>query len=211
MAMTPGSSDPFSELDRFQLLILDLDGTLYDEAAYLRAAYSEIARTVEARTGVPMRKVEDFLHSSFVSQGRSGLFDRMCAEFGLAPDYLAHALSVLRGVSVTGGLSFHPPMAALLDWALNRSKSLAVLTNGNVAQQRNKIAQLCLPQKVRVYFANEIAPKPSPLGIERILKDHSCAAESAVLIGDDIVDEQAAMAAGIAFRHVRPLLDASMP
>lgn len=205
--MTPGSSSAFPDLERFNLLILDLDGTLYDETAYLHAAYAEIARDVAAQTGTASQVVEDYLRDSFVSEGRSGLFDRLARKFSLSPEYLARALSTLRGISVPGGLSLHPPMAALLEWALAHGKSLAVLTNGNVAQQKNKIAQLPLPQQARVYFANEIAPKPSPLAMEPILRDYSCSPEHAVLIGDDIVDEQAAQGAGIAFHHVRKLLD----
>lgn len=204
--MNSVSSDTFAALAPFELLILDLDGTLYDETIYLHAAYATIARDAAAMTGQAAGTIEAFLRESFASEGRSGLFDRMATKFGLSADHLTRALASLRGVVVPGGLMLYPAMADLIDWAKIRGKKLAVLTNGNVVQQKNKVAQLALPGGIKVYFANQSAPKPSPLAVQRILADFSCPPGAAILIGDDPVDEGAARAAGIAFRHARDFL-----
>ena len=54
-------------------------------------------------------------------------------------------------------------------------------------------------------------PKPAPDGVQRILSDWNCPREKVVFIGDSVVDERTAKAAGIRFWAYRdPNLDAEV-
>jgi FMN phosphatase YigB (HAD superfamily) len=192
----------------FQLAILDLDGTLYDETAYLFQAYRDIAADVARAHAIPAEEVFGFLRDRFAAQGRERLFDAMIGRYGLPPSYLEVALSLLRNAHVPGGLQLFPLLHDFLSHAASKGKTVAVLTNGNVVQQRNKLGQLGLEERfaVPVYFADEITRKPAPDAALRILQDFNCAAGSAVLIGNGVEDEHCARAAAIRYIDVSRFL-----
>lgn len=186
----------------YQLYIFDFDNTLYAERDYLFAAYQQIEIALNTKG------VADFLKSEFDAHGREKLFNKLIKSFSLSESEIEECLYVLRTVQLSSPLLYIPGTVALINTLRAQNKMLALLTNGNVAQQKNKLQQLEIDLYQlfdEVIFANEIAPKPSAESVFYILKKTNVSASAAILIGDSDVDRQAAHNAGIAFLHANNL------
>ncbi|MBK7636811.1 MAG: HAD hydrolase-like protein [Saprospiraceae bacterium] len=73
---------------------------------------------------------------------------------------------------------------------------MAVITNGNVIQQKNKINSINwhgLKSKINFIFANEHAPKPDPSSFNFVKEQINF--KMAVYIGDSLSDEEFAIIA----------------
>ena len=58
---------------------------------------------------------------------------------------------------------------------------------------------------IKIYYANEIAPKPDPAGALLIIKQNNLEKGKTLFIGDSSVDEQCATKAGIKFINISNL------
>lgn len=182
----------------YQLYIFDFDNTLYAERDYLFAAYQQIEIVLNTKG------LADFLKSEFDNHGREKLFNKLIKRFSLSESEIEKCLYVLRTVQLSSPLLFIPGTVTLLNILRTQSKTLVLLTNGNVLQQKNKLQQLetdIYQWFEEVVFANEIAPKPAAESVFYILKKTNISASAAILIGDSDVDKLAAQNAGIAFLH----------
>lgn len=182
----------------YQLYIFDFDNTLYAESDYLFTAYQQIENELNI-TGVAA-----FLTQEFSKNGREKLFNKLIKKYSLSESEIEKCLEVLRTVQLSSPLGLISGTYSLLNSLRAQNKILALLTNGNVQQQKNKIGQLetDLYQLFdEIVFAQEIAPKPSAESVVYILKKTNISATSTLLIGDSDVDRQAAKNAGIAFLH----------
>lgn len=191
------------------LVLFDLDDTLYAERRYLDAGYAACGETLSSRYSVDAAEVAAHLRDRFRLLGRQGLFQDACARFDLPTTAIQMMIDALRTVKVASGLEIAPEMAALLRDLRDRRIPVAIVTNGNLEQQINKVAQLrpkALIQDVAVYYCARYRPKPCPDAIVAALSDHGVPAGEAVFVGDGVVDEQAAAAAKVRFVHVRSLL-----
>ncbi len=196
-----------SATDGYSLVIFDLDDCLYVETDFLFPAYQQIAQAVQQRFGVSSKLVFHFLSSTFVEHGRKNLFNKLIDHFSLSSEALALCLESLRSYSKPNSIFLDQSCENLLTALARKTHiSICVLTNGNVVQQKNKVASLKwnkLETQLRFYFANEIAPKPSPKAVHQILLDTTMNKENAVLIGDSDIDQETASNANIAFvRHL---------
>jgi phosphoglycolate phosphatase-like HAD superfamily hydrolase len=152
--------DPFKGNDS---LIFDLDNTLIDENNYLFAAYKEIGN----HFGETLEKKEEmfqFLVSNFIANGRGNLFDKFSKYFFLTEEHINLMLTYLRKTRVNGGLDILVKAQNILLSVCESKKPFFIITNGNVEQQKNKVAQinwkdLCRP--VQIVYANEFSPKPA--------------------------------------------------
>lgn len=182
----------------YQLYIFDFDNTLYAEKEYLFAAYQQIENELN------VSGVADFLKKEFNTKGREKLFNKLILKFSLSEPEIEKCLRVLRTIQLSSPLHLTPGISTLLHTLRAQNKTLALLTNGNVQQQKNKLQQTeidlyqCFDE---VVFAQEIAPKPSAESVNYILKKTALPATAAILIGDSDVDRQAAKNAGVAFLH----------
>ncbi len=113
----------------------------------------------------------------------------------LTQNNLQEYLEIRRTAKVK--INLYPMMKKMLIDLLLMGKNIAVLTNGNVQQQKNKVAQLDWPEgKILFVYASEIEPKPSPRGLHYIMNKLGT---DAVFIGDSETDKQAAESAKIDF------------
>ena len=196
-----------SELEsRYTLFVFDLDGTLYDERAYLFGAYAQVAGYLATvcRDHTP-GEYESYLKETFESEGRSRLFDKCMEHFHLNVDMTA-LLDILH--SYGGPLQLYPQAKSLLDFLTAKGKKIYILTNGNGAQQRNKVNLLGLERLypgIEVVYASAVEPKPSPLCLLQIIEKENIPAARTVLVGDTGVDAQTARAAQVDFIHIDKL------
>jgi len=189
----------------YKALILDLDNTIYPEKDYLFQVYYLIGEFVEFQEGVPHDQVTKFLVDEFMAKGRDRIFDKMIAHFSLPENYLENCFRLLRTAKLPLPLLIFEDMLLRLQEASETGLRLFVLTNGNPEQQLNKIKHLewhGLDQHIKCYFCNEIAPKPAPDALLKLLADHQLAPSEVLFLGDANIDEDCAKAAGVDFERV---------
>ena len=84
-------------------------------------------------------------------------------------------------------------------------KKIFIVTNGNPAQQLNKIKQTewhGLENYLTCYFADEIKPKPATDVIELLLSEHNLERRDLIMIGHSETDSLCAEACGIDYVDV---------
>ena len=189
----------------YKALVLDLDNTIYPEKDYLFQVYYLIGEFVEFQEAVPHDQVTKFLVDEFMAKGRDRIFDKMIAHFNLSETYLENCFRLLRTAKLPLPLLIFEDMLLRLQEASEAGLRLFVLTNGNPEQQLNKIKHLewhGLDQHIKCYFCNEIAPKPAPDAMLKLLADHQLATSEVLFLGDANIDEDCAKAAGVDFERV---------
>jgi HAD superfamily hydrolase (TIGR01549 family) len=199
-----------SDLYNFSLFIFDLDNTIYKEEDYLFQAYKAIAEKFAGNLPSCTRKaLYTTLKDIYLKQGHEKLFDKFLDAVGLDKNYLPECLKILRSFKPTKPLKIDKKVKKILISLNSRSKSIFILTNGNVDQQRNKIRHIKwdgLYNKIGFVFADEIEPKPSPAGIIYILKSTGTAKDNAIMIGDSEIDLKCASNGGIKFINISDLI-----
>lgn len=180
----------------YDLVIFDLDDTLYPEVEYLKQAYSKIGKFIELEYGHDGKKIEQWLLDQFLDYGRKGLFQNLIKEFELREDNRAlipKFLALMRSVSFSPKIELNPSVKNFLKQCM-QATSVVVITNGNPKQQQNKINHISwegLPKKPMCFFANEFAPKPSPKVYEQVTEQLQLKSNhlKVLMVGDSRVDE----------------------
>ena len=187
---------------KYKLVIFDLDNTLYRETDYLFAAYERIGNHLAGENHARAMEYSHFLCRSFVEEGRKELFQRLIAKYELVTP-IDELLSILRQTECS--LELYPKMKQCIASILAQQIEVAVLTNGQVVQQKQKVANLRLQElfpEIQVLYAAEIAAKPSPLAVEQLIHKKGVIKKQTVLLGDSEVDKQTALNAGIEYIDV---------
>lgn len=187
------------ELTEAKLVIFDLDDTLFNEIDYLEVAYWEIDRLASEEFGVSRGKVAEWLLCTFKERGRHRIFQEMFDRFAIPDAFLSECLAALRTVSSVPNLKLKPWVGPTLTQLSGRA---AILTNGHVVQQKNKVRLLGVTDffpGIAIYFAELTRPKPYPDSFEQISEDFSVEARECVFIGDSKVDQLFAKQTGIKF------------
>lgn len=200
--------NPKIDIFNYKGYIFDLDDTLYSEKQYLFSAYEEIANNISTSNGLDANQIKMFLIENFIKNGRKNLFDNLINKFNLAQNSMNEILHVLRNHKTTPKIKLYPEMEELIKKLIVNNKSIYILTNGNVVQQKNKINQIDWSEiaGLKFVFANELNPKPSPESAFYIIQDSSIGSRDILFIGDSEVDRECAMQAGIDFMNVNSIL-----
>jgi HAD superfamily hydrolase (TIGR01549 family) len=200
-----------SEFYNFSLYVFDLDNTIYKEEDYLFEAYKNIAATIAMK--FPSQNEEVLfltLRKLYESEGRTRLFNKFLAPFDPDQHFLQHCLHILRSFRPERKYDIFPAIKPILSELVIRKKTVYILTNGNPEQQRNKINNIRwegLDRSIGFLFADELEPKPSPAGVEYIIKNTGADKSHAVMIGDSEDDRICARNSGISFIDVKVLSD----
>src|SRR5262245_25070803 len=121
-----------------RLIVFDMDNTLMDETAWLFAGYASVAQMAAGGDDQLSGTLSEWLTLEFQKSGREKLFDRMAARFPSVSGTMSDWLERLRTVEIS--LPLHSWVSAFCE--AFPDAALAILTNGNVVQQRNKYRQL---------------------------------------------------------------------
>ncbi|MCJ7449317.1 MAG: HAD family hydrolase [Bacteroidales bacterium] len=202
-----------SDFYNFSLFIFDLDNTIYKEEDYLFQAYEAIA---EKFAGILPSCSKKALYATlkdlYLQQGRDKLFDKFLNAICLDKSYLPDCLKILRSFKPGKPLKIDKKVKKILNSLKNQGKSIFILTNGNVDQQKNKIKHINwdgLDKKIGFVFANEIEPKPSPAGVLHILKITGIERNRTIFIGDSEADKKCAQNSGISYLDISLLSELS--
>ena len=186
------------EWSKYKLVVFDLDNTLYRETDYLFAAYRRIAERCAADPKTA-EEYYSYLCTSFAREGRADLFQRFKDRYAVALS-IPQMLEILRTTECA--LTIYPAKKDLIAQLLENGKKVAILTNGNSQQQRQKIANLQIKElfpQVVVVYASEIESKPSPRALQQLMAQTGVRPEETLFVGDGETDCRTAANAGVDF------------
>ncbi|HXP73294.1 MAG TPA: HAD family hydrolase [Stellaceae bacterium] len=167
-------------------ILLDLDDTLYDEAAYMRSGFAAVAVGIAGMTGYAPAAVLEVLLDVERREGRGRVFDTALTAFGMTAgsDVVQDLVTVYR--SHRPRIELHAGARELLA-RLRRRGRTAIVTDGLPLIQRRKIAALGLESAVDavVYTWDLGAPKPDPAGYLDALARLGATPAEAVVVGDN--------------------------
>jgi HAD superfamily hydrolase (TIGR01509 family) len=180
-------------------IIFDLDDTIYPRAQYVESGFNAIASYVASS----WRRERDVVLTALASgraRGREGQeFQLLCEECRLPMSLVPALVSLFRGH--TPALSLDPPVRCTLERLRRDGWRLVVLTNGDPAVQRRKVAALGIEPLVHaVVYAKEHAPqgKPDPAAFSVALQRLRLAPSRCLCVGDDVQrDIEGARRAGL--------------
>lgn len=176
---------------KYDAIIFDLDGTLYDDSVYYEEVNRQISEHIEEQHKIPAVRVRAFL-----STGLS--YSHLDNQFKIHE--LDACLKIRRSCKMPQPIELFPHMKdLLLEW--KGKVNFMVLTNGNKQQQQNKVAQINWPVPIDVFYADP--HKPDPSGIFEIQKKYGTL--KCLMIGDSKEDQECAKNAKIDFIFVHEL------
>jgi len=190
-------------------VVVDLDDTVYPQAAYLRGAAAAVGATAAA-VGLDGVAVEQALAAELrAGSDRGRTIDRALAACDLPPDRIAALLPALVAAFV-GHRPQHLPLypgAADALAALRARYPLACLTDGDPAIQRAKLAATGVDALVDVVVVTDELGgrglrKPHPAGLLRIADLLGVPPADLVVIGDRPAKD-VAVAAAVGARSIR--------
>jgi len=196
---------------RYKTFVFDLDNTIIRETDYLFVAYNRIADYICSEYGISDKNsVYSFLRREFLNGGRKNLFNNLNSKFKINESIDTY-LNILRSCTFDKPITIIDSVFPILSDIYNDiDKSIYILTNGNIMQQKNKIENIDwrgLDIKANVIFANAYIAKPDPIGLNIIVKESLSYKEDTVFIGDSNVDKECAERAAIDFYYVNDFLN----
>lgn len=186
----------FDQVSRGRTLIFDLDNTIYPESEFLFGVYSQISAIANPKLS---SEIFNFLKTTFLLEGREDLFGKLIHKFPESRISKALCLDIMR--------SYKPPQKIKpfvwfnkLIYQVNKSFVLRIVTNGNVAQQRNKINSIDFrlsSNRIEVVYANQTKPKPAPDSFLNFKNANNFI--EPIYIGDSFIDFEYANNLGIEY------------
>ena len=129
----------------------------------------------------------------------------MINHFNLSKVTITSILDILRGIKLKKKICLIDNMKQILMLLKNNKIPYVIFTNGNVVQQKNKVANINWEGLLTdVIYANEISPKPNSISFTKYLLKNKIAINKneILMIGDSNVDELFAKNMGCDFEHV---------
>jgi len=200
----------YSDIDsRKTAFIFELDNVIYPEKDYLFQVYYLFASFLEYTELLDAKKATDLMVNTYTDEGKENVFDRLKEKFNVDEKYRENLNILLLTVKLPLKLLIFKDVLTLLQEIIIDRKKLFIVTNGNPAQQLNKIKQIewnGLESYLTCYFAEEIIAKPEPDVIHLLMKDHNLQRRDIVMIENSDTDRLCAEACGIDYINVSDLL-----
>jgi FMN phosphatase YigB (HAD superfamily) len=197
-----------SYIKKYKAFIFDLDNVIYPERDFLLQVYYLFAHFMEYTEQLNAQELIEFMKIEYETAGAAGIFEKTAARFGISYKYKENYDLLHRNAKLPLKLLlFEPVMQFMQDLVVNK-KQLFLLVSGEPEQQLNKIRQvewMGLEQYLRVYFADEIAPKPSAESLEYLIHTHDLNRQETVVLGISLEDQQMAEATGFNFLKIDKL------
>lgn len=195
---------------KYKLIVFDLDNTLISEKEYLFKAYEDISYFIEKKYLLDRIKIENYLKNEFILNGRLNLFDKMIDHFNIREVEIKSILNILRSVKTQKKINLIGNMKLILEMLINNEIPYVIFTNGNVDQQKNKVANIKWEGLQKdVIYANEINPKPDTISFSTYLLKNKIKINKheILMIGDSKEDQLFAKNFGCDFKNVSCFLN----
>lgn len=192
-------------LGKYSYFLFDLDDTLYPEKDYLYQGYKAIDKELSSMYHIKKGEISSFLISTFESEGRKQLFDKLFDHFNINKSSLKDVLQVLRNFKPPKKISLYPLFYDLIPQIINSSERVFIVTNGNPIQQKNKVNNIdwkSLDKELVFVFANEFKRKPSKDSFNHIKNKYLIKEDSTIMIGDADTDKEFAENCNIDFIYI---------
>ncbi|WP_374163449.1 HAD family hydrolase [Arcticibacter sp. MXS-1] len=194
----------YAELDSSKkAFIFELDNVLYPEKDYLLQVYYLFASFLEYTEAYPpAAELVSFFSKAYEHAGPKLIFDKAAEAFGIHQKYRENFRRLHQQARLPLKLLLFDHALKLLQEIVIDRKEIIIVTGGDPIQQLNKIRQTewnGLEKYLRVYFADELKPKPAPDVLMHILEIHHLVAEEVLITGSDRLDAVFAANAGIDF------------
>jgi len=200
----------YSDIDpRKTAFIFELDNVIYPEKDYLFQVYYLFASFLEYTELLDAKKATDVMVDTYTDEGKEKVFDRLQEKFNVDEKYRENLNILLLTVKLPLKLLIFKNILSLLQEIIIDRKKLFIVTNGNPAQQLNKIKQIewnGLEPYLTCYFADEIVAKPEPDIIHLLMKDHNLQRRDIVMIENADTDRLCAESCGIDYINVIEIL-----
>lgn len=195
-------------------IIFDLDDTLYPRSQYLRSGFAVVATYVAESWRRERERALTTLMNAHLAGGVRREFQVLCEEQRLPLSLVPALVRLFR--AHTPALALDADVRSTLSVLKSRGWRLGVLTNGDPAVQRRKVAALGLDAVVdAIVYAEEHAPcgKPHPVVFQTMLARLALPVSRCVVVGDDpVCDVAGAREAGLAtIRVIVPGVERRLP
>lgn len=196
------------ELDKYDVIGFDLDGTLYDEFDFVKQAYKGVANVMSESLRVDHTDIWNRLNIEWLKVGSSApVFQNVFQSFGTQEPDKAIIKDCIKAYRESPmALTLSDRARTVLDYLRDKSKTLYLITDGNSDLQRRKIDALGLGERFS-YIAisgdyGKEFHKPSVCMFEKLAE---CVPDiqKSIYCGDRDVDRRFAASAGIDFLCLR--------
>ena len=185
-------------LERIQLVVFDLDGTLIDSEYDLAASVNAMLRQY-GRNELPLEVIKTYIGDGAPMLVRRALGDPDDENF--LRDAIQFFLTYYREHKLDSTYAYEGIAHSLEQTAIfnGSTRKLAVLTNKPVRPARDILAGLGLADRFfQIYGGNSFeTKKPDPLGARTIMQEGGAKPEESVMVGDSEVDILTAHNAGM--------------
>jgi len=171
-------------------IVFDLDNTLYPHVRFVHSGFSAVARAIAGRFGLEAGEVYRRLRAAYDGPERGAELQALCAWFGLTDALVPELVQIIRTHEPQIWLSHD--VRDVLTTLRYRGWRTAILTNGLPSTQAAKIRALGLTDLVdHIVYAEQHAEggKPAPEPFLETLRRLEVAPQSAVMVGDDRVND----------------------
>jgi HAD superfamily hydrolase (TIGR01549 family) len=200
----------YSDIDpRKTAFIFELDNVLYPQKDYLYQVYYLFAGFLEYTELLDAKVLLNLMVKTFEEEGSDAVFNRVQEKFKLDEKYRFNFEHLHKKAELPLKLLLYADMLKLMQEIVIDRKKLFIVTNGDPEQQLNKLKQVewhGLEKYLVCYFADEVAPKPEPDMIYKLISDHQLQRREIVMAGDDDADVLCAQACGIDFIYAQEFI-----
>lgn len=197
----------YSEIDPSKkAFVFELDNVLYPEKDYLLQVYYLFSNFLEYTEAYPPASdLTQFFKKAYEHAGPNLIFDKAKEAFGIDEKYRENFIRLHREAKLPLKLLLFKEMLRLLQDIVVDRKEIFIVTEGDPLQQLNKIRHIewnGLEKYLRVYFTDEVKPKPAPDVLLEILRQYNLSTIDVLVAGVDPLDAIFAENAGIDFVKV---------
>lgn len=183
--------------------IFELDHVLYPAKDYDLQVYYLFANFLEFQETFPIANdLIAFMKKVYENHGPDRIFDKAKEVYAFDEKYRENFNRLHCEAKLPLKLLLFQNMLTLLQELVVDRKQIYIVTAGDPVQQLNKIKQTewhGLEQYLKVYFADEIKPKPNVDVLNFLMAEQSLRCDDLLMFGATETDKKLAEAAGIQY------------
>ena len=195
---------------RKKAFIFELDDVLYPERDYLLQVYYLFSNFIEFTETFPAATdLIEFFKKTYLHHGDAGIFEKAKEAFGISEKYRENFDKLYYTARLPLKLLLYSNVLTLLQEIVVDRKDIFIITNGKPEIQINKIMQTewnGLEKYLKVYYAQEINPKPESDVLSYILTEHNLLRQDFLIIGATETDKEFATSGGVDYLNVNEFM-----
>jgi FMN phosphatase YigB (HAD superfamily) len=199
----------YSDIDKHQAFIFELDNVIYPEKDYLFQVYYLFASFIEYTELLDAKVLTDLMVETYKTEGHERVFNTVKEKFAIDEKYRENFERLMLTAKLPLKLLVYQSVLELFQEIVVDRKKIFLVTNGNPNTQLNKIRQTewhSLEGYLTCYFAEETLPMPEPDVLHLLLKEHDLKRKDVVMIGNSGAAMLSAQACGIDYYNVNEIL-----